>query len=601
MILQKLHFYKRLSFKAKLIISYIFIISIPIIISGFLFYDKVIYSIESTNSNIIQQRIQQEKVNIDRKLDEIENAANLLTSNNILNRFFSNAFYTDLELIQEMGNNVNPVLTGFYEAYGKVGSFRFLTSNEKISESSSINWLKRYKDMDWFMETEPSLNSYSYYWEPYHLQRDYIYSNEINEHVFSLYRMFDTIAPSSRTYLQIDVNPGYLFNTIGVTSIGNAGYIAAANEKFGFISGTIENSAFVNTLMQDVYPDKLISDPSGSFTYDDGKQKYSVHYEKLDRIDSYLLAVIPISEYTAIISKAKLNFLLIVVVAIFVLIGISYLITTLMLKRVKRILKAVNKIQNGNFDIQIPVDGKDEIDTLALDINIMAGEINNLINKVYKSEITQKEMELNTLLAQINPHFLYNTLETFKMMAEINNQYDISEGLTTLGDLIRYNTTVGKKMTKLGIEVENIKNYIKIMNLMLNNRIIATFNIDTYSCNHMAPTFLLQPIIENCIAHGFKDKDGPLMINIDIYNSGNDIKIVIADNGCGILPAKLKAIRESLDACMDSDLGELKDSSIALVNINRRIKLAFGSGYGLEIDNNKVGGAVVTVNIPSID
>ncbi|KKW29578.1 MAG: Two-component sensor histidine kinase, partial [Candidatus Uhrbacteria bacterium GW2011_GWD2_52_7] len=568
MISQKILFYKRLSFKSKLIISYIFIISIPIIASGLFFYDRGISSIESNNSNIIQQRMQQEKVNIDRKLDDIENAANLLSSNSILIRFFDNVFYSDLELIEVMKNNVNPVLSGFYEAYGEVGSFRFLTSNEKISESSNINWLKRYENMEWFMEIEPALNTHPYYWEPYHLQRGYIYSEKINDdHVFSLYRIFNAITPSSKTYLQINVSPNYLFDNISVTSIGNAGYIAAVNEKFGFLCGTSLNSTFVNKLMQDIYPNKLMSDSSGSFIYADGKQKYSVHYEKLDRIDSYLLAVIPSSEYTAIVSKAKLNFLFIIVTAIFVLVGISYLITTLMLKRVKGILKAVNKIQNGNFDIHIPVNGEDEIDTLALDINMMAGKINNLINKVYKSEISQKEMELNTLLAQINPHFLYNTLETFKMMAEINNQYDISEGLTTLGDLIRYNTTVGKKMTKLGIEVENIKNYFKIMNLMLNNRIITTFNVDAYSCNHMAPTFLLQPIVENCIVHGFKDKDGPLMINIDIYNSGNDIIIVITDNGCGILPDKLKSIRENLQACMDNDIAEFTNSSIALINI----------------------------------
>ena len=599
MISQKLLFYKQLSFKSKLIISYIFIISIPIIASGLFFYDRVISSVESNNSNIIQQRIQQEKVNIDRKLDDIENAANLISANSILNRFFSNVFYTDLELIETM-ITVNPVLSGFYEAYGKVGGFRFLTSNEKISESSNINWLERYKNMEWFMKIETALKLQSYYWEPYHLQRSYIYSEKTNDHVFSLYRIFNAITPTGKTYLQVDVSPNYLFNTISVTSIGDAGYIAAVNEKLGFIYGTSSNSAFVNKLMQEAYPDKLMSDSSGSFTYANGKQKYLIHYEKLGRIDCYLLAVIPSSEFTAIVSKAKLNFLFIIVAAIFVLVGISYLITTLMLKRVKEILKAVKKIQNGNFDIHIPVKGQDEIDTLALDINMMAGKINDLINKVYKSEISQKEMEINTLLAQINPHFLYNTLETFKMMSEINNQYDISEGLTTLGDLVRYNTTVGKKMTKLGIEVENIKNYIKIMNLMLNHRIFITFNVDASAYNNTAPTFLLQPIVENCIVHGFKDKDGPLMINIDVHNSGNDIKIIVTDNGCGILPVKLKSIRQNLQDCMSNAIAESTDSSIALVNINRRIKLAFGLNYGIEIDNNKDGGAVVTISIPSI-
>lgn len=600
MISKKTSFLKRLSFKSKLIISYIFIISIPIVISGLLFYDKVIYSIESTNSNIIQQRIRQEKVNIDRKLDDIENAANLMTSNNILNRFFSNVFYTDLELVQVMGNNVNPVLTGFYDAYGKVGGIRFLTSNEKISEGSNINWLKWYENMDWFTEIEPSLNSYTYYWEPYHLQRYYIYSNNIKEHVFSLYRMFNTITPASKTYLQIDVDPDYLFSAISATSIGNSGFIAAVSEKSGFISGPSKNSFFVNKLIKDISCSKLMAGANGNFIYYDGEQKYSVHYEKLDRVYSSLIAVIPLSEYTAVVNKAKRNFLLIIAAAILVLVGISYIITTLMLKRVGRILKAVNKIQNGDFNVHIPVYGEDEIDTLAIDINIMADKISNLINKVYRSEISQKEMEINTLLAQINPHFLYNTLETFKMMAEVNNQYEISEGLTTLGDLFRHNTTIGKKMIRLGLEVENIRNYIKIMNLMLNNRLTITFNLDAFSCDRPTPAFLLQPIVENCIAHGFKDKEGPLSINIDIHISPNSTTIVITDNGCGIPYPKLKTIRESLNTCMENDLAEAKDRGIALININRRIKLAFGADYGLEIDNDEAGGTVVTVNIPGI-
>ncbi len=261
-------------------------------------------------------------------------------------------------------------------------------------------------------------------------------------------------------------------------------------------------------------------------------------------------------------------------------------------------LAAVKTIQKGNFDIRIPLYGEDEIDELAQEINIMAGKINELINTVYLSENLQKESQLAALQSQINPHFLFNTLETMKMAAELGETERLKTGLTSLGGLMRYTLSAAKNPVSLDIELRNLSYYMNIQNMLLDDRIRFRVDIpeDIQKKVHILP-LTLQPILENSIQHGFKRRIGILEILLTLEQSDNGTLLSVSDNGSGITEKTLKNLLAELKKDQQPQNTKAR-GGIGLWNVNRRLVLTFGEASALLITQNPMGGVITCFFLP---
>ena len=226
-----------------------------------------------------------------------------------------------------------------------------------------------------------------------------------------------------------------------------------------------------------------------------------------------------------------------------------------------------------------------------------------IVNKVYVEKLQkerlfsrQKEMQLKILSSQINPHFLYNTLETIRMMALDKKEKDIATTIKMLSQLLRQSLSATEKTIPLEKEIEMVQNYLAIQKLRFGGRVdySITMNPDLGGCS-MLP-LLIQPLVENSLIHGLEPKPGGGYIWITIETQGKTLCIEVSDNGMGMESGQLEKLRNNLASGEDSANGR-----IGLVNVNKRIKLYYGSAFGLTVAARAEGGAAVTMIIPLME
>ena len=252
-----------------------------------------------------------------------------------------------------------------------------------------------------------------------------------------------------------------------------------------------------------------------------------------------------------------------------------------------------SKVEN-NLNYNFTYNKNDEIGILVNSYNDMKNRINNLININYKNQIEQKELELKQLQNQINPHFIYNTLESIHMMAEINDDPETSTMAEYFGTIIRYSMNRRINTVKLKDEIAIIENYIYLQRIRFNTlfTIENLVNDDVLECEIIK--MIIQPLIENSIYHGLSECNGNGKIIIQALQANDNLIITVSDNGIGIDDDKLKALNDYIN-----DKNNLFNG-IALRNINKRLKLNYGEEYGLEVTSILGKGTSMVLTLPYI-
>lgn len=247
-----------------------------------------------------------------------------------------------------------------------------------------------------------------------------------------------------------------------------------------------------------------------------------------------------------------------------------------------------------NLKRDFQYDKDDEIGQLVNSYNNMKGRINSLININYKNQIEQKELELRQLQNQINPHFIYNTLESIHMMAEINDDLETSTMAEYFGSIIRYSMNRKINTVKLKQEMEIIDNYIYLQKIRFDQLFTIENIIPWELLNCEIIKMIIQPLIENAIYHGLSECDSNGKIIIQGHHIDDNLLITISDNGAGIDDEKLKDLNDYINDKNN------KFNSIALRNINRRLKLNYGEAFGLEIFSVYGKGTSTVLTLPYI-
>jgi len=262
-------------------------------------------------------------------------------------------------------------------------------------------------------------------------------------------------------------------------------------------------------------------------------------------------------------------------------------------KPLRRIMHRMDCISKGNFNVVPELEGNDEIGELGKGINQLATNINQLLIKVKEDENAKKELEFKVLENQINPHFVYNTLNSIKVMAMMQKADGIYETVTALGALLKETSKGAMDHITLEEEINLLDKYITIQKIRKKGLIQVNYSIDNELLHCKIPKFTLQPIVENSIVHGFEGKKGLGKLDISAhFVDGNDIVIEIKDNGVGIPQDKLETILQK-----DKTQGE-RYNSVGLVNINERLKLTYGEKYGLSFESKCMEYSIVKILIP---
>jgi len=275
--------------------------------------------------------------------------------------------------------------------------------------------------------------------------------------------------------------------------------------------------------------------------------------------------------------------------AIALLFFINHLVRVL-LAQFYQILASIRKVQQGDLDVRIEHCGNDEMGEMGTQINKMMDTITQLLNDNLNRERLAKNSEIRSLQNQINAHFIYNVLESIKMMAEIDERYDISDAITSLGKLLRYSMHWVSGIVTVEEELDYIQNYLALINLRFDYEIYLSLNLPQLVLKQKIPKMSLQPIVENAIYHGIEQ----LAEDTNIYVKGmlrdGDCIVEVTDAGRGMSEEDVKELYKKINGEVESDepTGGEKGNGIGLKNVQDRIRMNFGEKYGLTI-NSKLG------------
>jgi len=273
---------------------------------------------------------------------------------------------------------------------------------------------------------------------------------------------------------------------------------------------------------------------------------------------------------------------------------LTYTFNKMINRPIRKINKKIFEISAGDFSKNPSIESSDEIGTIGKGINILSQDVLNLIESRVADEKQKKELEFRVLQSQINPHFLYNTLNSIKWMATIQNASGIPEMTTSLARLLRNIAKGTSQIITIKEELDLLKDYITIQQYRYGGTITVNHNImseDLYDCHIIK--FTLQPIVENAIFHGIEPKAIEGIIDINIKNiDNNQISIEIIDNGVGMSEDKIKEILTSKETTSKTSF-----NNIGISNVNERIKLTFGNEYGLNINSklNEYTNMIITI------
>jgi len=265
---------------------------------------------------------------------------------------------------------------------------------------------------------------------------------------------------------------------------------------------------------------------------------------------------------------------------------------------IKKLHDVTTTITKNDLQALVTSDNVDEITELGMSFNIMIGRIKELLDSKIKEQENLKKAELRALQAQINPHFLYNTLDTIIWMAEAKKTDQVIEIVSALSNFFRISLSKGRDWITIGEEIERTRSYLTIQKMRYRDIMDYEIQMDAGVSDNTILKLMLQPLVENALYHGIKNKRQGGTIAVRAKQNGeNEVCLEVEDNGIGFTPDKLARIQ----AMIDDDSGDIRlESGFGIDNVNKRIKLYYGKQYGLSIKSEHNVGTCVTLVIPAI-
>ncbi|PLR94879.1 sensor histidine kinase [Bacillus sp. T33-2] len=339
---------------------------------------------------------------------------------------------------------------------------------------------------------------------------------------------------------------------------------------------------------------------------------YLVDYLQVERIAIYsfnpmtkwyLVVFTPTENVFDKIAYIQKLMIALILVSIIIVTALIFLISSHLTSPIHKLTRTIQRIEKGDLDLeaQKQVFIKDEMWQISLSFNNVVNKLKNHMQYEYLFRIKSNEAKFLALQSQINPHFLHNTLETINSIARVEKVPIISELSMSLSKMFRYNAFTEKKYVPIREEMDHVENYLNVQLIRFNGQIEKHIEIDPEILDFKTVKFVLQPIVENCFVHAFKNKVNKGLISIHGYREEGHALIEISDNGPGMDSGKISDINEVLarwDWIMDE--GELSRSKIGIYNVNSRIRMAFGEDFGVMLRPNHPQGLSVIVTLPVI-
>ena len=311
-----------------------------------------------------------------------------------------------------------------------------------------------------------------------------------------------------------------------------------------------------------------------------------------------LVGVVPSENLWANYGQLVLFFLFVVLFSVFLLVFVNLRLSEWITAPVKKLDRAVKELEHGSTEVDFDVGGPGEMEHLSHSVRSMVSTMRHLMDDIIEQEEQKRRSELEVLQSQINPHFLYNTLDSVIWMTENGRTDDAVVMLTSLARFFRISLSRGSSIIPIRDELEHARHYLTIQKMRYKNKFSATITAEDGVESLYTIKLIVQPILENAIYHGMAYADGDGEITVRAFRDGGDVLIEVSDNGPG-MPEEV--VESLLDPNGPAAAAGAKGSGIGFRNVHRRIRLTFGAGYGLTIFSEPDDGTTVRIRLPALD
>ena len=589
------NWFQGLKLNNKFTIICLIFVTIPmIVLAGWMFWN--------IEDNLINEKLSAMKFKLDMAYAQV--IKNVDTINMSTQFFLSDQGLKDFLSAEKRGDNyTTEALLDFYNR--DVASLERMVNNNTYLYQISV-----YLDSDGMQEMMPILyrrermQRLSFWQEDFSYGWKYGYKDNLfssygqltgEREILSLLTSMEDYGLGEIGVLEVAMYMDTMFPVIYESSETLWGSFADGDGNLHFAQGidTEFNQKLIRTILKD---NQNIKDDMHVYFYKTQGRQLVIGYQPLRELNGILVYVDDIESDLTKIRNQRYVFVLCGILVIVLLAVLVNKVAKGMLKQFYSILRSIRKVQKGDLDLVIENCGSNEMGELGDQINKMLYNIKQLTTDNLNHELLVKNTEIRALQNQINAHFIYNVLESIKMMAEIKEDYDISDAITSLGKLLRYSMKWVPGNVTVEEELEYIRNYLSLINLRFDYEIYLSVNIPQVILKQRIPKMSLQPIVENAIYHGIEQMAEDTNIYMKGIEDKEDCIIEITDAGRGMSEEEVENLYKRISGEVEVSGGA--GNGIGLKNVQDRIKINFGEKYGIEIASKLGCYTKIMVRIP---
>ncbi|SIR59140.1 two-component system, sensor histidine kinase YesM [Paenibacillus macquariensis] len=584
----RMKFFSRLpSIQTNMVLSSVSLILMTIIIMSVTSYYLTKDSVKSTAETYTTELVKQVNNNIKSYINGMKSMSDLVAGNYAVQDFLSSNTFNSLQEERDYKEKISDMLGAMLVSRTDISSANIFGYQGQFVSGRKELELNPFVDitsMNWYMNAQN--NDGNSVISPSHVQPIF---KDRYPWVVSLSR--ELVSKDGNKKLGIflvDLNFSVMNDMFKDIRLGQRGYLFIIDSD-GKIVYHPQQQLIYSNLKSEVI-DKVLEVRNGTFI--SGQGSNSRMYTVQDSEFGWkIVGVSYVNELVDNQNEVLLSIVFLGTICIIIAIIISLFLSQRVTQPIKRLQGYMKEVENGNFDIHVPVSKTIEIQRFARAFNMMVGKIKELMTQTVSDQEQKRKSEISALQAQINPHFLYNTLDSIVWMAESNKSREVVLMTSALAKLFRSSISKNDELVAIRTEIEHITNYLMIQKMRYKNKLDYHIEISELVLEYRIIKIIMQPLIENAIYHGIKMKQGPGFIRIASEETQTDIIVIIEDNGNGMDEEKLKSLLLST-AVMESGRG------IGVRNVHERLKLYYGERYGLTYHSVLGVGTTVYIRIP---
>lgn len=553
----------------------------------------IVISIYSRLSSQLYDTVKQENVNL---VNRVDSSMEVYLRN--IMKLSDTIYYGIIKNTNLSEDSIGEKLTLLYNNNKEQVSNIALISKEgePISVVPAARFRKNFKaeDEEWFVN---ALNkTENIHFTLPHVQKMFEKGDNSYNWVISMSRAVEITVGGSTEQAVLLIEMAYqgLEEVLDEVTLGNGGYIYLMDSN----GDIIWHPKFELIASGRVKENNLVA--AG---YDDGSReevfngtRQTVVTKTVGYTGWKLVGVIKGTGISLNMLKTRLFIVFVILLIIFIVIIINSYISFRVTNPIRELEKSVKELEEGNLDADIYMGGSYEVQHLGKSVQDMKFRIKGLMQDIVNEHEEKRKSEFDSLQAQINPHFLYNTLDIIVWQIENEKQSEAVHTVTALARFFRLSLGKGKNIVTVKDEIDHVKNYLMIQHMRFKNKFDYEFDIAEDVLELPSLKLMLQPLVENAIYHGMEFMDGDGMIMVKAWREEDELYLSVADNGLGMTEDKVEMILTG-----ESTSGNGRGSGIGVKNVNERIKLYFGEAYGLTIDSEPDEGTTVIIHLPAKD